>query len=283
MATFQDALISATKTLGEKGLETPRLDAELLLAHALGIPREDLLLRLSDPLREEIYQQFQTFIERRAKHEPVARIVGSKEFWSLEFKLNDATLVPRPDSETLVEAALKKIPTDQPVRILDLGTGSGCLLLAILSERPKATGLGVDASLEALACARQNAKVLGLADRATFEKFDWIQDDWTGKPFDLIISNPPYISETDMDALQKEVRDFGPVAALNGGKEGLDDIRIILSRAREFLKKGSALIMEIGDGQAGAVMDIFKSSGFGEIIAHNDLAGKARVISGTLQ
>jgi len=284
MATVTEALNSAAKFLKTKGIETARLDAELLLAHVLKTTREELLLHQDVFLEKKNHQQYQSLINRRAKREPVARIIGVKEFWSLPFKLNNATLVPRPDSETLIEAVLKNIEDKSAVlKILDLGTGSGCLLLALLSELPNAKGLGADASEQALEAARENAEALGLDNRAGFALWNWNKNQpVSGGPYDIVLSNPPYIPDGDIEGLPDEVRNFDPVSALDGGKDGLDDIRKLLRRTTEFLKKGGGLYIEIGDGQAVAVIELFEAAGFRDIHSYNDLAGKIRVVSGWL-
>lgn len=280
MPQVGEVLKEATEALKACGTQTARLDAEILLAHVLGTPREDLLTRWDETFGPDELKKFEGLIERRAAREPVARITGVQEFWSLPFKINDATLIPRPDSETLVEAALKKIPKDKPFRVLDLGTGSGCLLLAILSERPKATGLGVDASERALACACENAKTLGLQNRASFEKFDWMVDDPIDQKFDLIISNPPYIESAEIPGLAPEVSEFDPIAALDGGKDGFLHYRVLIPLTHGLLRGPGWVLFEIGETQETPLKDLMKKAGFTKIECHHDLAGKPRVLAG---
>ena len=262
-----DALNEAAARIGG---ETPRLDAEVLLAHHLGCSRGDLLLNPDckfDP------QDYEKLVERRANGEPVAHITGTREFWSVTLKVSPAVLIPRPDTETLVEVALK-LCAHPPARILDLGTGSGALLLACLSEWPNATGLGVDASLAALAVAQENAQSTGLAGRANFRFGDWGQG--LNERFDLILSNPPYIAETE--ELSEEVRTFEPASALFAGGKGLDDYRRILPQLPGLLNPGGLAVLEIGHKQGPALMAMAADHGFTASL-HPDLAGRDRCVA----
>ena len=262
-----DALGAAAARIGG---ETPRLDAEVLLAHHLGCARGDLLLNLD---RKFDPQDYEKLVERRANGEPVAHITGSREFWSVTLKVSPAVLIPRPDTETLVEVALK-LCAHPPARILDLGTGSGALLLACLSEWPNATGLGVDASLAALAVAQENAQSTGLAGRANFRLGDW--GEGLNERFDLILSNPPYIAETE--ELSQEVRTFEPASALFAGGDGLDDYRRILPQLPGLLNPGGLAVLEIGHKQGPALMAMAADHGFTASL-HPDLAGRDRCVA----
>ena len=262
-----DALNEAAARIGG---ETPRLDAEVLLAHHLGCSRGDLLLNPDckfDP------QDYEKLVERRANGEPVAHITGTREFWSVTLKVSPAVLIPRPDTETLVEVALK-LCAHPPARILDLGTGSGALLLACLSEWPNATGLGVDASLAALAVAQENAQSTGLAGRANFQLGDW--GEGLNERFDLILSNPPYIAETE--EFSEEVRTFEPASALFAGGKGLDDYRRILPQLPGLLNPGGLAVLEIGHKQGPALMAMAADHGFTASL-HPDLAGRDRCVA----
>lgn len=281
----QDALNQATVRLARAGVDTPRLDAELLMTHALDRTREELFLVPARALESGETEVFEALMQRRAAREPVARILGAREFWSLDFTLNAATLVPRPDSETLVQAALDEMAgrKNAAPRILDLGTGSGCLLLALLSELPAATGVGLDCDQEAVAAARQNAHNLGLVARVEFRASDWfgaLGED--GGRFDAIISNPPYIRSDAIAGLPPEVAKFEPPAALDGGADGLQAYRAIVAGAAEFLAADGVLLLELGLGQEKAVAEILEQGGFaiGEI--YPDLAGIPRVIGAVL-
>ncbi len=257
-----------------------RLEVEVLAAHAAGISREELLLKGNEIPPKPVFEKFCLYVDRWKAGEPVSRIVGQKEFWSLDFKLNDATLVPRPDSETLVEAALNVLPKDFQGTILDLGTGTGCLLLAVLSERLLAAGVGIDCSEKALECARENAKNLGFSNRAVFQSGDWLSPALPKGPFDLIISNPPYIESAVIETLAPEVRDFDPRVALDGGLDGLDHYRAIAPLAFERLEPGGWLVLEIGETQEKPVRDILTGVKYKTLETRYDLADKPRVVAG---
>nr|WP_294502587.1 peptide chain release factor N(5)-glutamine methyltransferase [uncultured Rhodopila sp.] len=253
--------------------DNPRLEARLLLAHALGLTRADLI---RDPHRHIETGTFNDLLSRRLRREPLAHILGRREFWSLEFQVSPATLIPRPDSETLIEAALARYAgAPPPRRILDLGTGTGCLLLALLHEFPAAFGIGADIAPDAARLARRNAVQLGLADRAAF-----IVDDWTNAlngRFDLVISNPPYIPAADIPGLMPEVSLHEPRRALDGGSDGFDAYRTILRDLPSRLLPGGAAILELGAGQARDVVALAREGGFGCSL-HLDLAGIQRAI-----
>ncbi len=252
--------------------DTARLDAELLLAHALGVTRSAMLLH---QMQAEVPPIFTALVARREGHEPVAYILGHQEFRGLNFAVNPAVLIPRGDSECVVEAALQARP--DAARVLDCGTGSGALLLAVLHELPAASGLGVDASTPALAVASGNAKALGLAGRAQFLLRDWTQPNWTDQlgQFDLILANPPYVE--DDAPLDPDVRDFEPVSALFAGPEGLDDYRVLIPQLPALLNQGGVAVLEIGSNQAAAVSAIATANGFTTSL-HPDLAGRPRAL-----
>jgi release factor glutamine methyltransferase len=263
--SIEAALRSAAARIGG---ETPRLDAEVLLAHSLGRERGWVLLNRDAKIGAQAYEKL---VLRRITGEPVAYITGEREFWSLRLKVTPAVLIPRPDSETLIEAALASGIT--PARILDLGTGSGALLLAALSEWPGATGLGVDQSLAALAVAAENAALLGLGHRATFARGDWGQG--LAARFDLILCNPPYV-EADAP-LSPEVRDHEPASALFAGPDGLDDYRRLIPQLPALLAPGGVAVVEIGHEQAAAVAALAGASGLACVVKQ-DLAGRDRCL-----
>jgi len=279
--TPRNALKKAAATLSTAGVSSSRLDAEILLAHALDIPRERLLLAGGIMLSAHQVGRFEALIQRRQKREPVARITGVQEFWSLPFLVTQDTLIPRPDSETLVAAVLKMVPSDKPQHFLDLGTGTGCLLHSILSEMLKATGLATDFSTGALACARKNAEALNLTGRVEFKVFDWTRDATIkGRKFDVVISNPPYIPKAEIARLQPEVADYAPGRALDGGESGLSHYRAILARTPKFFgPQGGWIFLEVGDGQSAAVTTLLAGAGFTNPKTWPDLAGIPRVIS----
>jgi release factor glutamine methyltransferase len=269
----QLALRNGAETLRIAGIEAPRLEARLLLAHALGISREDLL---REPHRPVATNAYDALIARRASHEPLALILGRREFWSLDFAVSSATLIPRPESETLIEAALAALPDRGAVRsVLDLGTGTGCLLLAALSEFPAAFGVGVDRVPEAAALAAGNAAALGLAGRAAFLAGDWAAA--LVGTFDLILSNPPYIATGDLAGLMPEVVGHEPLSALDGGTDGGDAYRRIVADLGRLLADGGVAIVELGAGQAEAVSALAGAVGFRTEL-RTDLGGIPRAL-----
>ncbi|MEE1876723.1 peptide chain release factor N(5)-glutamine methyltransferase [Altererythrobacter litoralis] len=269
--TVADALRAATQKLSETS-DTARLDAELLMVHALGASRSDMLLRHMDA---NVPTCFAALVERRARHEPVAYILGEAEFYGRSFIVNPAVLIPRGDSESVVEAALEVAPIDG--RVLDLGTGSGALLLTILAERPRLTGVGIDASLGALAVAAANAGRLGLGERARMQRGDWREAGWADDlgRFDHVIANPPYVETTA--GLDPSVREFEPASALFAGPEGLDDYRIIIPQLRSLLTETGTAVLEIGAEQAEKVAQIAEEAGF-SVTLRRDLAERPRAL-----
>lgn len=252
--------------------DTARLDAEVLMAHALGASRSDLLLR---HMRDPAPEGFAALVERRALHEPVAYIVESQEFRGLPVRVTPAVLIPRGDSEVLVDAALAARPDAE--RVLDCGTGSGALLLAALDSLPDAHGVGIDRSANALAMAAGNAAALGLASRSAFLQRDWTRAGWNAglAGFDLILANPPYV-ETSAN-LAPSVRDHEPAGALFAGAEGLNDYRTLVPALPALLAPGGAALVEIGATQAQAVGTIAEAAGF-SVRVHRDLGGRDRVL-----
>lgn len=259
------------------GCDTPRLDAVLLLAQVLGITPDRVRLSPDQVLSAEAVADFDALLVRREKREPVSHILGRREFWGLDFNVSPAVLDPRPDSETLVQAVLDAVPDRQAaLRLVDFGTGSGCLLLALLHELPKATGLGVDASQAALEMARGNAAALGLAGRTDFVRGDWGHG--LAGPFDILISNPPYIETAAIAGLTEEVRRFEPHSALDGGADGLDCYRQLIPQMLRLAATGALLALEVGQGQADAVAALLAAAGCAEIAQKHDLGGVARVV-----
>lgn len=253
--------------------DTARLDAELLMAHALGVTRSDLLLRYQ---RDASPPTFTPLVERRLAHEPVAYITGRQEFFGLPFHVTSDVLIPRGDSEVLVEAALAARPDARLV--LDCGTGSGALLLAVLTHLPEAHGVGIDRSEAARVVAQGNAEALGLASRATLRLADWEQPGWAdplGGPFDLILANPPYVE--DAAPLARSVREHEPAGALFAGADGLEAYRVLVPQLAGLLAPGGAALLEIGATQADAVSALAYDSGF-SVICHRDLGDRERVL-----
>ena len=241
------------------GLANPELDARLLLQAATGSDALDLIREPDRTLNDEERETLRGFEARRLAREPVSRILGRREFWGLTFEVTPATLDPRPDSETLVETALDFLRNVEAPSILDIGTGTGCLLIALLHERRDATGIGVDISDAALNVAARNAAALGCGNRAAFRRASW--GEGLDRRFDLVISNPPYIEAGIIPALDKEVRDFDPLLALDGGADGLDAYRALGQVLPALLKPDGHAVVELGTGQAGAVSKIFEEEG----------------------
>jgi release factor glutamine methyltransferase len=271
MTIVADALREAARKLDAVS-DTARLDAELLMAEALAVSRSEMLLRRTgDPVPDA----FDNFVARRMAHEPVAQILGRKEFYGREFRVSRDVLTPRADSETIVAAALEACPN--AARVLDCGTGSGALLLSLLAEWPAASGVGIDRSSAALAVAADNASRLGLAKRATMRLADWRDPRWRDGlgQFELVVANPPYVE--DAAELAPSVRDYEPPSALMAGPEGLDDYRVLVPQLPALLRTDGVAVLEIGATQAEAVADISAAAGFGTEL-RRDLAGRPRAV-----
>lgn len=270
--TVGEAIRAAASRLAATS-DTARLDAELLMAHALGMARSEMLLRA---MREPAPDQFSGLVWRRAAHEPVAYITGSTEFYGVTLTVSPATLIPRGDSETLVEAALDFAAPQG--RALDCGTGSGALLLAVLAHRPRWEGVGIDASLDALAVASANATALGMAKRSDWHCRNWHEPGWADGLgiFDLILCNPPYV-ETDA-VLEPQVRKYEPATALFAGPHGLDDYRVLIPQLPALMHENGRAIIEIGSGQAEPVAAIAQAAGLASEL-RRDLAGRPRALN----
>ncbi len=262
------------------GFETAALDAKLLAGHALGLDALGLATRESDSVDEAAAAAVAALIQRRMSGESVARIIGEKEFYGLVFGLNAATLEPRPDTELLVDLAIAALPPG--ARFLDLGTGTGCIPISILANRPDTTGVASDLNAEALDMARNNAGRHGVQWRLDFAQGDWfaaLPAASGEKSFDLIVSNPPYIVSAVIETLAREVKEFDPMLALDGGPDGLAPYRIIAAQSGRFLKPGGQVLVEIGYDQGQSVSALFSEAGFGNISVHKDLNGLDRVVS----
>jgi release factor glutamine methyltransferase len=260
------------------GIESADLDARVLLAHSLGSEPAQLLATPDRPVDLEAETHFRSLIARRAAHEPVARIVGKKEFWSRDFSLSPGTLVPRPETETIIETALREKPDrNAPLRVLDLGTGSGILLGAILLEWPRASGVGVDRNTDAIETARRNLTALGVGGRAEIAQGDWARG--LDEKFDLVVSNPPYVKRADLVTLAQDVRDYDPREALDGGADGLDAYRAIIADLERLLAPRGVAILELGQGQEDAVAEIVRRA---HLMVNNpavsDLSGVPRAL-----
>jgi release factor glutamine methyltransferase len=267
----RDALIAA-------GVEQPVFDARLLLEAGAGVSRLDIV---TDPRRELTAEQVagvEALVARRVNREPVSHILGRKAFWTLDLDVTPDVLTPRPETEFLVEFALQVLPPAAPTRVLDLGIGSGAILLSVFADRPLASGIGVDLSEAALAVTRGNAEKLKLDNRLTLIAGNWFTD--LEERFDLVLSNPPYIPSAEIDALAPEVSRYEPRLALDGGPDGLDAYRAIVGRLPGLLKPGAAFAFEVGQGQADAVQTLAAEAGFLRLEQRRDLAGIPRVVCG---
>lgn len=280
--TIAQARRILTDALREAGIESPEADARLLIGEALQLDHAALTSRGDENIAPQRFTAIEALAARRLAREPVSRILGRREFWSLPLKVTPDVLVPRPDTETLVERALDHVVKNslraERLRVLDIGTGTGALLLALLSELPSATGIGTDISAAAIAVAAENARALDLAGRASF-----VTGSYTAGlpgPFDIIVSNPPYIARAEIETLAPEVRDHDPRLALDGGDDGLDAYRSVIAEARPLLSQTGRLILELGAGQAPAVTVLVEAAGlvlYGE--PQNDLGGIPRALA----
>jgi release factor glutamine methyltransferase len=269
-------LRAAKRALAEKDNPTPALDARLLLQHAAGLSHEALI---ADPHRQiapEAAAIFHGWLDRRLGGEPVSRILGEREFYGRAFRITPATLDPRPDTETLIAAALALMPSDEPCRIIDLGTGSGIIGVTLLCERPNARAMMTDISAEALTVARENAERHRVSSRSLFAQGSWFAS--AKGPFDLILSNPPYIPQAILPTLAAEVRNFDPEKALVAGPDGLQAFREIAAAAAPFLARAGHVVVEIGKGQEVEIEEIFEMRGFSAKNRWKDLAGHVRCL-----
>jgi release factor glutamine methyltransferase len=271
------------RRLRDRGIDTPDLDARILVGHALGLDHAALVRAGERPLAAAEIARIEALAARRLAHEPVARITGVKEFWGLPLAVSPAVLVPRPETETIVEQALAAIdrngPRGRALRIADLGVGSGAILIALLTELPNAWAIGTDRDSAALAVARENARRLGVAVRAEFVACDFGAALAPG--CDLLVTNPPYLRSAEIATLDLDVREFDPRAALDGGPDGLAAYRTVATDARRILAPNAHLIAEIGNGQSDAVAALFAAAGFGRIRIAPDLAGISRAVVAT--
>ena len=276
MTTAEALLAEGAAALAAAGIERPRSEARLLLETATGLVRARLVAEPAAAVPHHAAQAFRAALARRAAREPMAYILGRAEFWSLEFVVGEGVLVPRADSETLIEAALNAFPDrGRRLRVLDIGVGSGCLLLMLLHLFPEARGVGTDTSEAALACARLNAERLGVVARTGLARTAWANG--VSGPFDLVVSNPPYIPSGEIAGLQPEVSRFEPRCALDGGQDGLDAYRAILADLPRLLAPGGVALLEIGQGQDEALGPMLRERGYA-VAAHPDLAGITRCL-----
>lgn len=278
MNTLVSLWTDVRRRLEAAGVETPVFDARLLLEAGAGVSRLDIVTDPRRAVTDDQVAAVDVLVRRREAREPVGHIIGRRHFWTLDLFVSPAVLIPRPETELLVETALQNIAPEASARILDLGVGSGAILLAVLAERVNATGVGVDISGGALAVARANADALGVVDRVELKHGGW--DVALDGAFDLVLSNPPYIPTNDIDALAPEVARFEPRLALDGGLDGLNAYRAIVARLPHLLRPGGVFALEVGKGQAEAVMALAEAQGLSAEPPRRDLAGIPRVIWG---
>jgi release factor glutamine methyltransferase len=277
--TLVQAWKQARQRLEAAGLAGPVIDARLLVEAAADATRVDIVTDPQRPLTPDQEQRLADYLQRREQREPVSQILGRKGFWKLMLAVNDQVLTPRPDTETVVEYVLRDFPQHAPWTVLDLGVGSGAILLSVLAERPAARGLGVDISEEALAVARDNAASLGLAPRSVFLRGDWTTGLADGN-FDLVVANPPYVATDVIETLEPEVRRYEPRLALDGGPDGLDAYRRLAPEILRVLKPGGRFAVEIGYDQKVAVEALFREAGAEGVHTLPDLAQRDRVVTG---
>jgi release factor glutamine methyltransferase len=274
--TIRDVLEWATEDFAARGIESPRLDAELLVAKALGIDRIGLYLDLNRPLVDRERSAIRPLVARRREREPVAYILGHRDFYGRRFSVTPEVLIPRPDTETLVEHALRCIPEDTACRVLDVGTGSGAIAVTLAAERPQALVTATDVSEGALRVAAENAERLGVEARVRFERADLLNG---AEQYDVIVSNPPYIAQSEIETLQAEIRDHEPIAALEAGEDGLDVVRALLPAAEPATASGAQMLIEIGAGQAVSVVDFATGhTAWQPVAVYRDLNAVERVV-----
>ena len=276
---YQEILNYGSRILKLNNIKSYNLDSELLLSSTLKIDRSKILLNLDKKIKIEEKIFFLNLIKRRKKSEPIAYIIGYKEFWKEKFKVNNNVLIPRPETEILVEQVINELNINSKKRILDIGTGSGCIILSILKERKKCMGVGIDISKNAIKLAKYNAKIQHIKNRVKFFNSD-IDNFYTGK-YDFILSNPPYIKLNEISDLDKDVRNHEPKLALNGGIDGYSKIKLVIKKSSELIKKRGKLFLEVGFNQTLKTLKILKKNGFHNIKVVKDLAKKNRCIIST--
>ena len=277
MLTVLEVIKKTTEFLAGKGIESPRLNAELLVGHSLGLARMQLYLQFERPLTEAELEKIRPLVRRRGQHEPLQYVLGETEFFGLKLKVDRRSLIPRPETERLVELALAA-RTSPPSTVLDLGTGTGAIALAIAKACAEAKVTAIDVSAEALALARENAMATGLAERVDFLESDWFAALPAGATFELIVANPPYLSAEETAATAREVREFEPASALTAGENGLAALRRIFEQALSYLEPGGVLAVETGIHQHEQLRAIAEAAGYREFESRQDLTGRDRFV-----
>ena len=276
---YQEILFEGSKILKINNIKSFNLDSQLLLSSTLKIDRSNLILNLDKKINNNETKNFFDFIERRRKNEPIAYIIGYKEFWKNKFKVNNNVLIPRPDSEILVEQVLREISTNSKKKILDIGTGSGCIIISILNDRKTCSGVGIDISKNAIKLAKYNAKIQHLKNRIKF--FNTNIDNFNLDKYDFIVSNPPYIKFNEIKSLDRDVRNYEPKIALSGGIDGFSKIRQVVNKSSNLIKKSGKLFLEIGSTQTKEAIKILQLYGFYNNRVIKDFGNKNRCLIST--
>ena len=276
---YQEILNQGSKILKLNNIKSFNLDSEILLSSTLQLDRSQLLLNLEKRIEIKDKKNFLNFIKRRSKNEPIAYITGFKEFWKTKFKVDRNVLIPRPDTETIIEQVLNELGQNSSKKILDVGTGSGCIIISVLNERKRCFGVGIDISKNAVKLAKYNAKIQHIDNRIKFFNSDI--DNFYGDKYDLIISNPPYIKHCKINGLEKDIKNYEPSVALDGGVDGYKKIRLIIEKSSTLIKKKGKLFLEIGINQTRKTLEILNLNGFYKTKVIKDLANKNRCIIST--
>ena len=276
---YQEILERGSRALKTNKIKNPNLDSELILSKVLNKTREQILINFNDFINQKQLQKFNNYLSRRKKNEPIAYILGFKHFWKYKFLINKSVLIPRPDTEIVIEESLKFIKYNKSKKILDIGTGSGCIVISLLKERPKCTATALDISKKAIKVAKTNAKLHHLGNKIEFINIDI--DKYTSNKYDLILSNPPYIENVSLNRLDYDVKFYEPKLALSGGFDGFREIKKVIKKSKNLLKVNGKLIIEIGDKQKSQSVMLLRRNGFYVNKISKDLSGRDRCIVST--
>ena len=276
---YQEILERGSRALKTNKIKNPNLDSELILSKVLNKTREQILINFNDFINQKKLQKFNNYLSRRKKNEPIAYILGLKHFWKYKFLINNSVLIPRPDTEIVIEESLKFIKYNKSKKILDIGTGSGCIVISLLKERPKCAATALDISKKAIKVAKTNAKLHHLGNKIEFINIDI--DKYTSNKYDLILSNPPYIQNVSLNRLDDDVKFYEPKLALSGGFDGYREIKKVIKKSKNLLKVNGKLIIEIGDKQKSQSVMLLRKNGFYVNKISKDLSGKDRCIVST--
>ncbi len=276
---YQELLVDASKQLKSYKFNSAKLDAELILSRTLGLSRETILLNLNEKINDKVLENFNYYLKLRKQNKPIAHILGFKDFWKYKFKVDKNVLIPRPETELIIEQALKILPKLSNKNILDIGTGSGCIIISIIKERENCKATAIDKSLKALKVAKLNAEMHQVQKKIKFLNID--VDKYFANKYDLIVSNPPYIKDSEILSLDKDVKLNEPKLALSGGKSGLNKVFKVIKKSQKLLRTKGKLILEIGDKQSKEVKKYLIKNNFNQIKIFKDLSGKNRCVVST--